>query len=148
MELCELIESLIDLAAEFHGYPDDRYVLTIISSSERPPHAMGFRLLDDDEQPHAMDPVFETEQQMWQHPWHQEEELIGIDVEDVQVGQQGAEIPQGQIVIAPGRSDHILVNGVEIFKDTRLATMREACTFHNLSTSGSRDRCFKRLFEH
>ena len=26
--------------------------------------------------------------------------------------------------------------------------MREACTFYNLSTSGSRDRCFKRLFEH
>ena len=61
LELCEPIESLIDLAAEFRGYPDDRYILTIISSSERPPHAMGFRLLDDDEQPHASDPVFNRE---------------------------------------------------------------------------------------
>ena len=26
--------------------------------------------------------------------------------------------------------------------------MREACSFYNLSTSGSKDRCFKRLLEH
>ena len=87
----------------------------------------------------------DAEQKMLQHPLPQkDEELIGIDVEEVQIDQQqGAEIPQGQFVIAPERGDHLLVNGVEIFKDTRPATMREACTFYNLSTSGSRDRCFK-----
>ena len=78
----------------------------------------------------------------------EDEELIGVDVEDVQIDQQGAEIPQGQVVIVPERGDHLVVTGVEIFKDTRLATMREACSFYNLSTSGSCDRCFKRLFEH
>ena len=62
--------------------------------------------------------------------------LIGIDVDDVQLYQQdyqqGAEIPQGQVV---ERGDHLLLNGVEIFKDTKLATMREVCSFYHLRTS-------------
>ena len=49
MELCEPLESIIDLSAEFHGYNGDRYVVTVITTAERPPHAMGFRLMDDDE---------------------------------------------------------------------------------------------------
>ena len=88
---------------------------TIISSSERPPHAMGFRLLDDDEQPHASDPVFNREraEEVVAAPIAPEdEELIGVDVEDVQIDQQGAEIPQGQVVIVPERGDHLVVNGV------------------------------------
>ena len=42
----------------------------------------------------------------------EDEELIGVDVEDVQIDQQGAEIPQGQVVIVPERGDHLVVNGV------------------------------------
>lgn len=53
LELCEPLESLIDLSAEFHGYEGGRYILTIITSSERPPQVMGFKLLDEDEMPLA-----------------------------------------------------------------------------------------------
>ena len=49
MELCEPLESIIDLSAEFHGYNGDTYIVTVITTAERPPHAMGFRLMDDDE---------------------------------------------------------------------------------------------------
>ena len=41
MELCEPLESIIDLSAEFHGYNGDTYVVTVIPTAERPPHAMG-----------------------------------------------------------------------------------------------------------
>jgi hypothetical protein len=49
LELCEPLESLVDLSAEFHGYEGDRYILTIVTTAERPPQVMGFKLLDDDE---------------------------------------------------------------------------------------------------
>ena len=48
-KLCEPLESLVDLSAEFHGYEGDRYILTIVTTAERPPQVMGFKLLDDDE---------------------------------------------------------------------------------------------------
>ena len=113
---------------------------------------LGF--FDDDEQPHALDPVFNRDRAeavdvaIPSAPG--DKELIGVGVEHEQQEQKGAEIPQGQVVIAPERGDHIMVTGVEIFQDTRLATLREACSFYNLSTSGSCERCFcfKRLFEH
>ena len=46
MELCEPMETLIDLSSEFHGFNgSDRYVLTIITDAECPPETIGFRLL-------------------------------------------------------------------------------------------------------
>ena len=113
---------------------------------------MGFNLLSEGEEPLLSEPGLgqEREQPEPAAPLAPEDdEIIGIDVDGMQQQDaHGADIPQGQVVIAPERGDHLVVNGVEIFKDTALATMREACTFYNLSTSGSRDRCFKRLFEH
>ena len=75
---------------------------SFISSAERPPHAMGFRLLDDDEQPHALDPVFNRDRAegVAAPIAPEDEELIRIDVENVQIDQQqGAEIPQGRVEI-------------------------------------------------
>ena len=42
MELCERLDTLVDLSSDFHGIHGDRYVLTIITDSERPPQTMGF----------------------------------------------------------------------------------------------------------
>ena len=113
---------------------------------------MGFNMLSEGEEPLLSEPGLgrEREQPEPAAPLAPEDdEVIGIDVDGMQQQDaHGADIPQGQVVITPERGDHLLVNGVEIFKDTALATMRDACTFYNLSTSGSRDRCFKRLFEH
>eukprot|EP00435_Cladocopium_sp_Y103_P019491 s291_g4.t1 len=112
---------------------------------------MGFRLLDEGEQPQdfggaiAQEPA-EADVAAPLAP--EDDDIQGIEVADVQLDEQGAEIPQGQVVLSPERGDHLLVNGVETYKHTALATMREACSFYNLSTSGGKDRCFKRLFEH
>ena len=151
LELCEPMSTLIDGSAEFFGYVGDRFIITISTASQRPPQAMGFTMLADGEEPIAMAPVAERDNaEAAQIPIAPEddENIVGIDVDNVQVDEQGAEIPQGQVVIAPERGDPLLVNGAEIFSNTALATMREACSFDKLSTSGSKDRYFKRLLEH
>ena len=53
MELCEPLDGMIDLSAEFRSCEGERFVLTIIIEAERPPQVMGFRLLDDNEMPLA-----------------------------------------------------------------------------------------------
>jgi len=151
LELCEPMSTLIDCSAEFFGYVGDKFIITIITSSERPPQAMGFTMLAGGEEPLAMGPVALHEHAEAAHvPIAPEDDdnIVGIDVDDIQVDEQGADIPQGQVVIAPERGDHLLANGVEIFSNTALATMRGVCSFYNLSTSGSKDKCFKRLLEH
>ena len=53
MELCEPLETLVDLSASFYGYEGPRDTLTIITDSEKDsdPVLMGFKLLDDEEVP-------------------------------------------------------------------------------------------------
>jgi hypothetical protein len=43
LELCERLDALVDLSAEFHGLAGDRYVLTVITDAEKAPQVMGFR---------------------------------------------------------------------------------------------------------
>ena len=43
------------------------------------------------------------------------------------------------------RDDKLVVNGVELTMDSTLATLRAGLTFYNLSTSGSKQKCFTRL---
>ena len=76
----------------------------------------------------------------------EDEEIVGVDIDAQRADVGGAEV-QGNLVLSPERGDHLNVNGVEIYKDTALATMREACSFFQLSTSGGKKRCFERLWE-
>ena len=146
MELCKPLESIIDLSAEFHGYNGDRYIVTVITSAERPPHAMGFRLMDDDEDIQPAVQVEDARQADEAAPLAPEDEVVGADI-GFEAHDEGKEI-HGQLVISPERGDHMIVNGVELFPDTALATLREACAFYNLSQSGSKRRCFDRLWEY
>ena len=121
MELCEPLDTLIDLGAEFHGFVGDRFIITIITSSERPPQAMGFRMLDEGEEPLQPAIGLDRDDAEPAAPLAPEDaEVVGIDVDEMQLQQdaQGMDIPQGQVVISPERGDHLVVNGVEIFKDT------------------------------
>ena len=109
---------------------------------------MGFRLMDDDEMPQ---PAMELERE--QHaagdvaPLAPEDELAGVDIGG-EVQPDAGQAIEGQLVYAPDRGDHLNVNGTELFPHTALATSREACAFFNLSQSGGKDRCLKRLWEH
>eukprot|EP00435_Cladocopium_sp_Y103_P060151 s367_g21.t3 len=152
MELCEPLDGIKDLAAEFHGYEGDRYIMTILSASERPPQVLGFRLLDDDDVPLAAIAMEREPEQVEidPAPVAPEDEVVGVEIEvdEQQPADQGDAIPQGNVVLAPERGDHLNVNGVELFKHSSLALLREACSFYNVSQSGSKERCFKRLWEY
>lgn len=100
--------------------------------------AMGVKLLGDDDIPLAAI-AMERERQ-------DEAVAAPIAPEDDEV--LGAEIEvEPQDDGAPERGAHLNVNGVEIFKHTGLAVMRDACAFYNLSQSGGKERCFKRLWD-
>ena len=79
-------------------------------------------------------------------PLAPDDEIAGVDI-DVEAHDEGQDI-LGQHLISPERGDHMNVNGVELFRDSALATLREACAFYNLSQSGSKKRCFDRLWEY
>ena len=149
MELCEPLEGLIDLAVEFHGYDGERFAITIITTHERPPHAMGFRLMDDDE----IQPAVEHERGRYEEgeiaPVAPEDEVAGMDIGGEAHADAGQAI-EGQLVFAPNRGDHLNVNGIELFPASALVSLREACSFydsmvcHSLE-SGGKERCFKRF---
>ena len=144
MELCERLDTLIDLSSEFHGLAGDRYALTIITDGEKPPQVMGFRMLDEGQQPLVpQDMPGEMEPAAPLAP--EDAEIAGVDIDVQQAAVDGAEV-QGNLFLSPEWGDHLNVNGVEIYKDTALATMRVACSFYQLSTSGGKKRCFERLW--
>ena len=61
---------------------------------------------------------------------------------------QGAEITQqGRLVVVPSPTDKVLVDGVELTTESSLQSLRTALTSKGLSTSGSKQKCFKRLLE-
>ena len=60
--------------------------------------------------------------------------------------QQGRDVPEGQIVVHPSAEDEIDVNGTKLRVTSALSALRSACGFYNLSTSGSKQKCFQRIF--
>ena len=125
MELCEPLETLIDLAAEFHGYEGDRFIITVITPSERPPNVMGFRMMDDDEIQPAVQLEFEQERHDEGEiaPLAPEDEVASMDIGgDVQ--HDAGQAVEGQLVYAD-RGDHLNVNGIELFPTSALANLRK-----------------------
>ena len=55
---------------------------------------------------------------------------------------------EGKLVFSPSPTDMVLVNGVELTPESSLQALRTALTFHSLSTSGSKSKCFTRLLNH
>ena len=47
VELCEPLQSLIDMSAEFYGYSGAREVLTFVTEGEKSPGSMGFSMRED-----------------------------------------------------------------------------------------------------
>ena len=107
---------------------------------------MGFRLLNDSDvlqssAPHEGPAVVAADVAPLAP---EDEEVIGTDIV---LEQQHDEFQPGQVVIAEPKDDSVTVNGVEIFRDSTLATMRTACEFCNIAKSGGKKRCFQRLWD-
>ena len=133
-----------DPSAEFYGYEGSRDTLTIITEGEKDPVVMGFKLLGDD--PPLFDPVERQEvpDDIMVAP---EDEVLGIEIGDAS-SVEGAQVPlEERIVMSPSPTDMVLVNGVELNAESALRPLRAALSFYGLSTSGSREKCFKRLLD-
>ena len=145
LELCERMSDIVDLSAEFFGYIGNRYIITIITESERPPQTMGFSLLVDEDVKETNAPSG-SGVEIDIAPIAEDDEIQGIDVDD-SAQQQELPYPAGQVIHGQAKDDCILVNGIEVFSHSSFATLRAACEFYNLSKSGSKTKCFQRLWE-
>ena len=145
LELCELLETLVDLNAEIYGYDGPRDIITVITDTEKDPALMGFSLLGD-EPPLFPDPERLPDDEVQLAP---EDAVVGRDIGDEMQVAGGAEVPlEGKLVFTPSPTDMVLVNGVELTPESSLQSLRTALTFHGLSTSGSKSKCFTRLLNH
>ena len=143
LELCEPMETLIDPSAEIYGYEGSRELITIITDGEKDPLVMGFKLASDE----PIVPAERDEHAMGEIDVAPEDEIVGLDI-DGNVDAQGAEITQqGRLVVVPSPTDKVLVDGVELTAESSLQSLRTALGSKGLSTSGSKQKCFKRLLE-
>ena len=138
VELCERLDELIQLDAEFHELQGKRNIITILTDGERDPGVMGFRLIDEQQ------PTF---------PVRPEGEMVQADDDDVdlpgvEVDLAGQDVPEGQIVVHPSADDEVTVNGTKLQATSALSALRAGCSFYNLSTSGPKQRCFQRILDH
>ena len=127
MELCEMLEGLVQLEAQFHDMAGRRNIITIITESEKDPHMMGFSLVDEP------DEVFPVEADV-DHE---------IEVMDAEPPIEGRDVPEGQIVVQPIAEDEVCVNGTVLRESSSLATLRAGCSFYGISSSGSKQKCFQ-----
>ena len=135
----ESVPDLIQLDAEFHELQGRRYVITILTDGEKDPMVMGFKLMDDSPERFPVQPEGDL-------PQDDDGQDVDIDVAEMQV--EGQEIPVGQIAVRADPDDEIIVNGTKLKPTSRLAALRAGCAFYNLSSSGSKVKCFQRIAEH
>ena len=100
---------------------------------------MGFKLMDDSPERFPVQPEGDL-------PQDDDGQDVDIDVAEMQV--EGQEIPVGQIAVRADPDDEIIVNGTKLKPTSRLAALRAGCAFYNLSSSGSKVKCFQRIAEH
>ena len=145
LELCEPLEGLIDLGADVYGYDGPRDLLTIITEGENDPVLMGFKL-QGEEPPLFPDPERrDAADDILQAP---EDEVLGLEIGGGEI-QGGADVPmQGRLVVTPSPVDMVVVNGVELSESSSLRALRAGLTHYDLSTSGSKVKCFARLLNH
>jgi hypothetical protein len=144
VEFCEDVGKMLDCDVEFE-IPGMRGVITILTMNDVVPEAMGFQL--EDEYPRSMRP--EQREQAEQ----EFEEVRRAPVEDMVVEQQtqeaaavaspAAEEKLDEIVVEPFDVTSVTVNGIELNAMSTLASLRAACGFHSLSTSGSKVKCYR-----
>ena len=60
---------------------------------------------------------------------------------------EGRDVP-GQIVVQPIAENEVCVNGTVLRECSSLATLRAGYSFYGISSSESKQKCFKRLIEH
>ena len=100
---------------------------------------MGFKWMGDSPERFPVQPKGDL-------PQDDDGQDVDIDVAEMQA--EGQEIPVGHIVVRADPDDEITVNGTKLKPTSTLAALRAGCAFYNLSSSGSKVKCFQRTAEY
>ena len=162
VEFCEDLQRLSILDSPLDGLVQgngNKTIITILTQGDESPEAMGFYVDDDfdvlpkrdlEQESFGEIPIAPDEVQPEQSlelfddgpGTHEVVELQGVMVGSPQVQEED------RVVLSAFNPDRLLVNEIEISASSSLATLRAACRFHSLSTSGSKLKCYRRLVNH
>ena len=162
VEFCENLQNLDKLDTSFEELLQqggNRSIVTIVTDNAESPEAMDFFVEDDfgilSRHDEAQTPFDEV-------PLAPDESHLGeaLEVIDEGVGPhevvelrgsadaRAAPEEEDRVVLSAFNPDRLVVNEVEVRASSTLAVLRAACRFHNLSTSGSKLKCYRRLVNH
>ena len=162
-EFGELLEAMDDRGLSFgEEIVGLRPMITILTSEEETPEAMGFDVGDLAMVLGSRDPDLEIEEV----PVAPEELLLEevVEEEDVRRKEEG---PRGEgdhvavpvvahhepvegdrILIGDFNPEKVTVNGIEMKADSTLAVLRQASSFLGIARSGSKRKCYGRIVAH
>ena len=150
VELCEPLQSLIDMSAEFYGYSGAREVLTFVTEGEKSPGSMGVSMREDAADLPAVERQDDADQQD-PDAIAPEDEVRGRDIgnqDSLMPSADGREIPADRVVVNAADFEKVIVNGVELAAESSLAALRSGCSFYGISQSGGKMKCYGRLVNH
>ena len=125
MELCEHVGSIIDLSSSFHQLSGPRDIITVVTDMEKDPRLMGFYFASDEDEVALHDSgAAGSADDSAEGVMAPEDELEGVDIPEAV-----ADLPAGAYVIEPFDEDKVMVNGVELTIQSKLADLRNACGF-------------------
>eukprot|EP00435_Cladocopium_sp_Y103_P023403 s3793_g5.t1 len=141
--------SIIDPGCPFYELEGHRDVITLMSDSEKDPRVLGFAFNADDGELQGHAPADGDQIEVEDVAPEDDVDIQGHDIDGgaVVADAQGADIPD-KILVEPASDEKIVVAGVELTAQSTLAVMRQALKHYNLSTSGSKAKCFSRLVNH
>ena len=147
LEFCEPMASIVDPGCQFYELEGFRDVITLMSDSEKDPRVLGFAFDSDDGELQGHAPADGEQIEVEDVAPEDDVDIQGHDIDGAVVDAQGVDIPD-RIVVEPTPDDKIVVAGVELTSSSTLAVLKQALKHYNLSTSGSKAKCFSRLVNH
>ena len=171
VEYCEVVSEMVEPDRYIEETPGRTTVVTFLTDGFEDVEMMGFEVEGWEGEKERLEGLEQEIQPMLDIPRDVELERREAEGEDLPAGlqelaeevrqdggdgelrQEGAqrgdlqlEVPQeGRIVVGEVMPQEIEVNGVVLNINSSLATLRAACGFYNVSKSGSKAKCYRRL---
>ena len=156
VEFCEDLNQLLFLDGPFEERAM-RPIITILTKDTTIPEDMGFILEDEfDINPRRADgdgdaaaiPIAPDEEELEQKRDDDGERRDDRRGDMVVEKAEEKKEEMDKIVVAPFDPQLVVVNGIEMTVESSLASLRAALAFYGKSTSGGKQRCFRKLVDH
>ena len=136
---CENLSHLEDHKKQIDEIVGNKQVLTMLTRDSFTPEEMGFMMLEPRPCPFGVRPekVESLEYKILEAP-----EGEGAS------GENFGPLQEVTIEIGPLMLEKVLVNGIELAADSALRALRPACALYEFSTSGGKNKCYRRLVHH